>query len=376
MEHLVILRSYGDILNLKNYNCQEIGLGKSLLKKGLKVTILMAGDENVESQINTEYGSLTISFIKISWKLHARYCWFQGLEKRLDKLDPTLLQVHDMDLLMTWRAVRWAKKRNIPCFLIQGPYDKWRKPILRQLNEIYNRTFGCYILNNVKKIGVKTILADYYLNGYVKCKTKLTPVGLDTSVFTESVIKDWKKELGLTGKKILLYVGSIQARRNPYFLLELLGSLPDSYVLIMVGKGNLLNDIKCKISSSNLCDRCFILERLSQKELPSLYMASDCFLLPSDYEIFGMVLMESMFFGLPVITTKTTGSDFIVEDKKSGFIIPELNVEKWAQCIHNLCYNQDLHNSISQNSQKRIQKMFLWDSISANFFSLYFDKEQ
>ena len=35
--------------------------------------------------------------------------------------------------------------------------------------------------------------------------------------------------------------------------------------------------------------------------------------------------MESMFFGLPVITTKTTGSDFIVEDKKSGFIIDENN---------------------------------------------------
>lgn len=119
-EHLVILRSYGDILDLKKYNCQELGLAKALVKKGLKVSLLMPDKNESTETLSTSFGDIHIVHIKIKWKLHARYCWFTNFEKKISSLKPTMIQVHDMDLLMTWRAVRWAKKNNIPCYLIHN----------------------------------------------------------------------------------------------------------------------------------------------------------------------------------------------------------------------------------------------------------------
>ena len=119
-EHIVIVRSYGDNINLENYNCQEIGLAKALVRRGLKVTLLMSFSESTASNRPTSISGVNIEYIRIKWKVHARYCWFDNLEQRLADLKPSILQVHDMDLLMTWRSVKWAKKNNIQCVLIQG----------------------------------------------------------------------------------------------------------------------------------------------------------------------------------------------------------------------------------------------------------------
>lgn len=373
-EHLVILRSYGDILDLNNYNCQEIGLAKALMKRGLRVTILMPERDNKNVTIRTSNGNLMIAHIPIKWSIHARYCWFSQFEHRIEQLQPTILQVHDMDLLMTWRAVRWAKKSKIPCVLIQGPYDKWKKPLFRQLNELYNLTFGKYIIKNVTRIGVKTALASSYLSQYSKCVTSPIIIGLDCNNFDGATIIDWRSKLQIVNKKILLYVGSLQPRRNPLFLIDVVKKLPDDYVLILVGGGIQEKDVLNKISEEKLQERCIMLGRREQLELPSIYAASDCFLLASDYEILGMVIMEAMYYGVPVISTKTTGADFIINNGKDGIIVDNIDAETWANIIVSLLSDEKRYKRISEAGRKKILNKFLWDKTCEGFLNLYFEK--
>lgn len=374
--HLVIIRSYGDILDLKTYNCQEIGLAKALVKKGLKVTFLMPEHDNKNVSLETKFGKIQIAHIKISWKLHARYCWFEKLELRLEQLKPTMIQVHDMDLLMTWRAVRWAKKTGVPCYLIQGPYDKWTKPVFRQINELYNRTFGRYIIKNATRIGVKTSLAAKYLNKYYHCKTEPTIIGLDIDTFAESNSVNWRLKLKIDEKKkVLLYVGSLQPRRNPLFLIDILKKLPEEYVLLFVGGGIQENDVKEKIKWEHLEERCFMLGKLSQKDLPSLYADSDCFLLASDYEILGMVIMEAMYFGIPVISSETTGANFIINNWENGVIIKQKEVSIWVDTIMKLFHDESKIKSIAVAGKTNVENRFLWDKTCETFINLYFPAE-
>lgn len=371
--HIVIVRSYGDNINLNTYNCQELGLAKALVRKGLKVTLIMPFFEKNKNSRPPTINGVNIEYIKIKWKIHARYCWFDNLEQRLSELKPSILQVHDMDLLMTWRCVRWAKRNEIRCVLIQGPYDKWKQFGFRQFNELYNRTFGKYVIKNVTRIGVKTKFASDYLNKYITCQTQQIIIGLDTDTFNNANVRKWREELNLGSKKILLYVGSIQPRRNPLFLIDVISKLPEDYVLLVVGDGVQMKELKEKIFHQNLDNRCFLLGKLAQSDLPSLYKNSDCFLLASDYEILGMVIMEAMFFGLPVISTKTTGALFILDNNNYGILIEEKNAKEWALSIQKLLDDKQRYDSMSRMSKQRIIDTFIWDKAVDSFMKLYYE---
>lgn len=370
-EHIVIVRSYGDILDLDSYNCQELGLAKALVKRGYKVTFLMPDKKENTTYYATDYGQIAINRIKILWRIHARYCWFRRLEEKLECLEPSIVQVHDMDLLMTWRCVRWAKAKNIPCYLIQGPYDKWEKKIFRQINELYNLTFGKYILKNVSGIGVKSMRAAEYLRMYYPINPILTNIGLDVSRFQGAVECNWRKRLNLIGKKVLLYVGSLQARRNPSFLIEILYNLPEEYVLIIAGEGKQKDEIENVIYEKELQNRCFLVGKLGQQELPSLYHSCDCFLLASDYEILGMVIMEAMYFGLPVISTKTTGASSIIHNNEDGFIIDSKDTSRWIEIIISLLENEEQKKRVAFLAKKNIELNFIWDKTCESFIKLY-----
>ena len=292
MKHIVIVRTSGSILNLSTYNCQELGLAKSLLKKGFRISLILAGEKYSEETIDG-VNVIYCNFVSLNQQLS----WFLNIESILNKLCPDVVQVHDMGVFMTWRVTLWAKKKKIPCFLIQGNYQETQKIFFRQLEMLFNKTFGTYVLHNVKGIGYKTLRASQYVKKYCARKTMATYIGLDVEKFVQADSIDWVGKLSLEGKKILLYVGSMEVRRNPLFLLDVVEGLSDEYILLLVGGGSLQDEIKTRIIESNLQSKCIYLGKLKQEELPSLYKISDLFLLASSYEIYGMVIMESMYFG-------------------------------------------------------------------------------
>ena len=366
-QHLVIIRTGGSVVNLESYNCQELGLAKALRSKGLKVTLVLA---------NKTAGNLVIDGVDVIYckfkALNQQLAWFYGIEDILEKLKPTLIQVHDLGMFMTWKVVRWAKKHNIRSFLIQGNYQATRKPVFKQLELLFNCTFGRYIIKNVTGIGCKTLMASKYVEKYYRRDTKLTYVGLDVSRFDGCESRDWRAELGLQGKKVLLYVGSLERRRNPLFLVDILRALPDDYALVIVGDGNMRKAVNDKVKSLGLHERCFLLGKQSQQLLSSLFGVSDVILLTSNYEIYGMVILEAMYFGVPIVSTLTAGSDMLIKNGVNGFVIKALDVKEWSTCIRLLCENKEFHDEISETSKKYVRLNLTWDNVADKYLDLYF----
>ena len=192
--HLVIVRTGGSVVNLESYNCQELGLAKALRSKGLKVTLVLAS----KSAGNLVIDGVDVVYCKFK-ALNQQLAWFEDIDGILERLNPSLIQVHDMGMFMTWKVVRWAKKHNVPSFLIQGNYNVTQKPFFKQLEMMFNCTFGKYIIKTVTGIGCKTLKASEYVKKYYRRETKLTYVGLDVSRFDGCERKDWRAELGLQG---------------------------------------------------------------------------------------------------------------------------------------------------------------------------------
>ncbi len=369
--HLVIVRSGGSIINFSSYNCQELGLAKALSKKGWKVSIVLAGHTYREERIEI-MGGKEVTVYSMTFKaLNQQLAQFEGMERLLEKLHPDLIQIHEFGMWMSFTVTRWAQKHQVKTCLIQGSYRPTQKPIFKQLELLFNATFGRYVLNRVQGIGYKSPQAEKYIRQYTGKKCLPTYIGLDEERFYHTESKEWKRMPETENKHLLLYVGTLESRRNPLFLLDVMERLPDNYLLMIAGDGILKEKLKRDIQEKDLEQKCVILGKLRQEELPALYKASDLFLLASDYEIYGMVILEAMYFGTPVISTLTAGAEVLITSGEDGVIIPNKKADTWSHVISELCNDTIKLTAMSSRASKKITDELVWDKASERFIELY-----
>lgn len=369
MKHIVIFRTSGSYIDYNTYNCQELGLAKALLKKGFKVSLVMAGP--ITKHIEYEYKEKLVDIYYLRYKsLNQSLCLFDGWQKLLEQLKPNVIQVHEFGMFMSYLVSAWAKRKGIRCVLIQGNYNTTLKPGLKQLECLFNMTFGKAVLRNVDAIGCKTIAAAEYIERYSDRQTNITPVGLDDSKFAGSYLEsDFRRQYNLEDKKILLYIGKMESRRNPMFLLDLMKQMPNEYVLVMVGEGPLFEQVKNKVINESIRN-VFVIGKKKQEELPAIYAASDLFLLASNYEIFGMVILESMYFGTPVISTATAGTNTLI-DETTGCVLDDLNIAIWKNTIVRLCSNLTILETMKHHCKDVIRDNYIWSKAADKFKTLY-----
>ena len=365
--HILIFRTSCSSLDPSSYNCQEIGLAKALAHYGHKVSVVLGGHEKASYTENTGVNVYTLPYRA----LDQAYGIMNGYKELLHELKPDVIQVHEIGLYMSYEVSKWAKANGIPSVLIQGPYELSQRPIVHQIHSLFNHTFGKRVLANVSAIGVKTRFARKFLGQYTEKSISITPVGLDASPFHADGDIDWSTKID-TSKKNLLYIGKLESRRNVLFMLDVLNTLNDDYHLLLVGTGDTdyVEQVKNKISELNLQAKVSLLGRVAQKDLPSLYKQAELFLLPSNYEIYGMVVLEAMFFSLPVISTKTAGADLII-NKDNGLVIDNLEPVLWAKSIIEIVENQTRLELLKEKAGHTIKNEYLWSKTAPKFIELY-----
>ena len=192
-----------------------------------------------------------------------------------------------------------------------------------------------------------------------------------------SIHKNVKDILKQNEKKFrLLYVGKIEPRRNVYFLVDLFISLEKEYPeteLIIVGDGekkyvqNFLDEISPYIKAGKI--RYF--KRATQKELVSVYKNSNLFIFTSNYEIFGMVLLEAMYFGLPVISSMNGGASVLIQEDKNGYIMQGFQIELWKERIVEIMRDYEKYKRMKESAHQRVVDKFLWDKLADQFIKGY-----
>ncbi len=109
---------------------------------------------------------------------------------------------------------------------------------------------------------------------------------------------------------------------------------------------------------------------LSQQELRAVYEQADLMLFPSNYEIFGMVLIEAMYFDLPVVSSDNGGSDTLITDGIDGVIVKEFEADKWVNSISELHDDITKYNSIKKNLTKKEHSVYTWDGIVRHYIEI------
>ncbi len=221
--------------------------------------------------------------------------------------------------------------------------------------------------------------------GVPPAKVSVIPCGVDPFLFSPRNSAQAKAHLGLPDKRYILFVGRIDPVKGIDTLLRAMklvkgtrNALQDVHLLIIGGDldhaeaatDSEINKLKRLTGTLGIKDMVTFLGAQRQDQLPYFYAAADMCILPSRYESFGMVALESMACGTPVIASKVGGLASFIQNEMSGLLIPEGDEVSLAEKILLLLSDTSCKDTLGREARNRALE-FSWPVVTRQVLSLY-----
>lgn len=252
----------------------------------------------------------------------------------------------------------------------------YHSDIVRQrLLEIFFKPFHLYSFKKAKKIFVSNpnlIENSNYLKRF-KEKCVVIPFGIDLEFFKENdYLKKEAEEIRRKfGLPLILSVGRLIYYKGFEYLIKASKNFKGK--IIIIGEGKLKEKLLMMIKKYGLESKVFIIPPV--KDLRPYYLACDVFVLPSIYksETFGIVILEAMAFGKPVISTELgTGTSWVNINNETGFTVEPRNVSELFNKINLLLENKEIYKKFSQNALERVKNFSIEKFLERIKEELYF----
>ncbi len=336
-------------------------INRVLMKKGHEVSIFTVGEGPTEIdgyKVHRFRGATFKPYPEYSFLLPDHSQWAFLVKQPLDIIHsrtPFPLGV---------MAKQLSKKLEIP---IVGTFDTPISDYIHYVPILGSIQPTKYILSNIAKkwlryyygmCDVLTVPSETTKQRLVKegfeVDIEVVSNGVDTKKFnTKNFDKALKKSICANDELFILHVGRITKEKNVVFLVKTVEKIlkKRKLKLVIAGSGPLLPKLKHYVSSKNLSENILFTGYLTQEELQKYYATADLFLTASTVETQGIVLLESMSSGTPVIGVDKGAIPELVKDSYNGFLFGENDIEKLTSLIENYSKNR----SLSQNCIKTVE---------------------
>ena len=167
-----------------------------------------------------------------------------------------------------------------------------------------------------------------------------------------------RRELGLAKDAVyLITVGRLVRRKNLASLLTALHRLGRPEVqLLVVGEGPERPNLEAQARELGIADRVQFRGFVAEETKYQLLAAADLFVLPSLHEAFGIVYLEAMHCGLPVVATVPGGHEDFLSDGRTGYLVPRDDTEALRQALERLAGNRELRRAMSAHNKAVAQR--------------------
>lgn len=207
-------------------------------------------------------------------------------------------------------------------------------------------------------------------------KIDVIPCGVDVGLFKPIDQSVAKEKLGISAAKVALYVGRIEPLKGLDILLKAVAQIdPDEGLnLIIVGGDPSADDeitrLKSIITDLRIEGVVSFVGTVDQEELPFYYNASDVLVIPSYYESFGLVALESMACGTPVIASRVGGLPTTVKDSQTGYLVSWRCPDPFADKLQIILNNQSIQDAMGQSARNLALQM-QWSQVAQNLTDSY-----
>jgi D-inositol-3-phosphate glycosyltransferase len=209
-------------------------------------------------------------------------------------------------------------------------------------------------------------------------KVTVIPLGVDLDRFRPTAKNLAREALGLKDERIVLFVGRIEPLKGVDILIDaaaLLDSDVDCSVLIVGGDESSeaqVQKLQDLARDRGIGHRVAFVGAVDHEQLPLYYNAADVCVVPSHYESFGLVAIEAMASGVPVVASRVGGLTGTVKDGETGYLIPWLCPEPFAERIELLLDNEPLRQSLGEAAREAVGR-YRWENVAGAVLDVYND---
>ena len=317
-------------------------------------------EKKTESNRITVIKEATPLYLK-SQPLNLRYSL---LKKLIDEND--VIHHHYPFPTMEFALLRYKKRLENKKFIITWHANiknsRWSW-IERMYNPFVNRLLeraDAIVVTSPQLIEASNILKKY------QSKIKVIPLSFDPK-YSLPESKKYPENRCLE----LLFVGKLRKYKGVVYLIKAIETL--NVKLTIVGSGEEFSNLEELVNGLNIKAKIRFITNASDEKLAEIYKSSDLFILPSinEAEAFGVVQLEAMANGLPVINTSLdSGVPFVSLNNYSGITVEPKNIEELKSAIEKIINDKSLYELFSSNALERV-KLFSREKMSEEYLNLY-----
>lgn len=283
---------------------------------------------------------------------------FPGMNNLLKRLDLDIIHVHS-PFTMGRVGLHYARRYDIPIvFTYHTLYDQYVHyvPVAQDLARDVTIKYSKHFCNQCDHIIVPSREVEVILGNYdIKTARSVIPTGVPIEKFNNGDNKWLRSHYDIPEQnRILLFVGRLTKEKNLDFLLNAFKNIHDEApdtTLVLTAQGPLEGELKKQAQNLG-----FSLEQdviftgaLPFDTLVNVYYSADLFVFSSVTETQGLVLIEAMAAGLPVVAVKAYGVRDMVDDGINGYLAP-CDIEQFAAAVCRLLQDENTLRRFSRNA--------------------------
>ncbi len=246
--------------------------------------------------------------------------------------------------------------------------NQWR---YRVASHLLRHSDGVRVVSEYLKNEVNSVL------GISLQRLHVVPVGANFMPVSDHENKEYYKRLidpAIKRKRVVLFVGNFYPPKNLPLWIEVAERIAlnvNNVHFVMAGDGVMFDEAKKYIDEKGLKDRFTLLGAVAHDKLPQVYAAADVFLLTSDHESFGRVVLESYLSGVPVVSTSTSGSVELIDCDKTGIIANCGDKLKLCDGVTKLLADKKLSSRYAKEGKMQLTNRFLVDSLADKMIAMW-----
>ncbi len=223
-------------------------------------------------------------------------------------------------------------------------------------------------------------------SNYMKCelqrnfglpfeKINVIPNGVNLTMYS-GIEKDYdfRRNYASDNEKIILYAGRLVYEKGVQYLIGAMPKILQNYhdaKLVIAGKGGMYDELKAQVEYLGLSNKVYFTGYMDHKSLCKLYKCSDISVFPSTYEPFGIVALEGMLAGNPIVVSDIGGLNEIVEHGVDGMKSYAGNSNSIADSILTLLFDYKLCSELSKNAKNKVKEIYNWTKIAQDTHFAY-----
>lgn len=292
--------------------------------------------------------------------------------KVCEKEKPDIIHLHNRFFLSFASSAIWKKFLNKPLFLtLHNARTVGIGKEIDRAGQLFDNLIGNRVMRRADRIiaNSKWTLEVTVPKDYPRERTEVIFNGVDTKKF-KKIKTDLKDELGC--EFLATTVCRLIPQKGVEYLIEAVKEIKHDFKVVVIGRGPKLGGLKALANKSGVGERViFVTQFIPTRKLIEYYSASDFFILPSLWEPFGIVLLEAMACGNPVISTTVGGIPEVVSD--CGLLVEPRSPEYIAEAANKLIDDKKLRKKLSRKARERSEKVFDFDVIAGKVERSYSD---